>query len=119
MYKNYKQRRSQCGRGCRLRRAQPNAYYFAHLCIYLCMYVYIYIYIYICICMYDICIHIYIYIHTYIHTCMHAYMYIYIYIYICNLPALIINPPNKKKNLGDKNKFYYQFRRRHDYPPHK
>ena len=31
-----------------------------------------------------------------------------------NLPPLIINPP-----LGGKHIFYYQFRRRHDYPPHK
>ena len=30
------------------------------------------------------------------------------------------NPPNNKnKNLGGTNMVHYQFRRRHDYPPHK
>ena len=40
-----------------------------------------------------------------------------------NLHPLIINPPNKKRTikkcLGTKYTCYYQFRRRHDYPPHK
>ena len=45
-------------------------------------------------------------------------LYIYIYIYIYIISPLMINPPNNKKNLGGKNICYYQFRRRHDYPPH-
>ena len=33
-----------------------------------------------------------------------------------NLPPSIINPPKNKEPLGGKNSFYYEFRRRHDYP---
>ena len=63
-------------------------------------------------------IYIYIYIHISIHIHIYIYIYIYTHIYIlCNLPPLIINPPNKNKTLGVF--VYYQFRRRHDYPPHK
>ena len=36
---------------------------------------------------------------------------------LCNLLPLIINPPNINTLGGEM--FYYQFRRRHDYPPHK
>ena len=45
-------------------------------------------------------------------------MCIYIYIYIIS-PPLNNNPPNKKTNLWRDFCFNYQFRRRHDYPPHK
>ena len=50
---------------------------------------------------------------------MYVYVYIYIYIYIYNLPPLIITPLIKKQTLGGDKYCYYQFRRRHDYPPHK
>ena len=60
------------------------------------------------------CMCVYIYIYIYINV----YIYIYIYIYITSplnkKPPLIRNPP-----LGGTNICYYQFRRRHDYPPHK
>ena len=36
-----------------------------------------------------------------------------------NLSPLIRNPPNKKPPLGRGFCAYYQFRRRHDFPPHK
>ena len=68
------------------------------------------------ILLYHTYIYIYIYNYIYIHICV----YIYIYIYVYNLPplnkkpSLIRNPP-----LGGTNICYYQFRRRHDYPPHK
>ena len=77
-----------------------------YLSIYLSLYI-VYISIY-------VCIHIYIYI--YIYTCVYLSLSIYIY---------IISPPNKKPPLirnpplGGTNICYYQFRRRHDYPPHK
>ena len=54
---------------------------------------------------------IYIYIYIYIYICIHVCVYIYTY----NLPPLI-KPPLIKKTLGGKQFFYYQFRRRHDYP---
>ena len=68
------------------------------MCVYINIYMYVYIYIYI-----------YIYISLSI--------YIYIYIYIIS-PPLMITPLIKQKPLGDF-VFDYQFRRRHDYPPHK
>ena len=46
-------------------------------------------------------------------------MYMYIYIYIYNLLPLIRNPLIRNPPLGGTNICYYQFRRRHDYPPHK
>ena len=47
---------------------------------------------------------------------IYIYIYMYIYIYIYNIP-LIITPLIKEKNLGEKKTVYYQFRRRHTYPP--
>ena len=57
-------------------------------------------------------------IYIYIHVCVYIYIYIYACICIYHLLPLII-PPLIKTNLGGNNICYYQFRRRHDYPPHK
>ena len=67
-------------------------------------------------------IYAYIYIYTRVYMCI--YIYIYIYRYTCTYityvisPPLIITPPNKTPLWGDLF-YYYQFRRRHDYPSHK
>ena len=58
------------------------------------------------------------YIYIYIYIYLYIYLLIYIYIYIIS-PSLIRNPPNKKPPLRGEQYFYYQFRRRHDFPPHK
>ena len=58
-------------------------------------------------------VYIYIYTYTYTYTCK----YIYIYIYI-NLPHFIRTPLIRNPPLGKYMFVYYQFRRRHDFPPH-
>ena len=50
-------------------------------------------------------------------TCLSLSLSLYAHIY--NLPPLIITPPDKKTTLWGNFYVYYQFRRRHDYPPHK
>ena len=56
------------------------------------------------------------YLDTHVRITLYVYIYIYIYIIspLTNKTHLI-----KKKNLGEQHICYYQFRRRHDYPPHK
>ena len=58
------------------------------------------------------------YIYTYLCICIYTYIYIYICIYII-YPPLNNKPLLIKNNLWGIFVVYYQFRRRHDYPPHK
>ena len=50
--------------------------------------------------------------------CVETPKYAYYFVNWVISPPLIINPPLIKKPFGGIS-FYYQFRRRHDYPPHK